>query len=202
MDSPGESDAAGASIPEGWDRIAVEGEGFSLALPEGWLSVAPADLAESGVFDQMAEDNPEAAAVMEQARQAIESGQMSFMAFETGQRTVDTGFAANMNVVKVPDTGNISTDDIAAQMAAALPLQIPGLEVLDTDTTVLPAGEAAVVRSRWTVQVGQSELPVVLTQYAILSGDSGHILSFTAPDESAADYAETWTGIAESLTVD
>src|SRR5262245_4935200 len=160
--SPTASATDAASIPDGWELVAVEGEGFSVALPEGWVSVSPADLAESGAFDQMVEDNPQAAAVMEQARQAIENGQMSFLAFEKGQRTVDTGFAAYKNVGKVPNDGSATTEEIAEQMATALPMQIPGLEVLDTDTVVLPAGEAAVVRSRWTVQVGQAGLPVLL----------------------------------------
>jgi len=201
--SPSASEAASASIPEGWELVAVEDAGFAVALPEEWLSVSAADVAATGVFEQMAEDNPEAAAVMEQARQAIQSGQMSFMAFETGQRTVETGFAANMNVVRVIDDGSSTIDEIAAQMELALPLQIPGLEVVETDTTVLPGGEAALVRSRWTVEGAQGQTALSLTQYAILTGDGqAHILSFTAPEASAADYAETWAGIAESFTVD
>jgi len=201
--SPSASEAASASIPEGWELVAVEDAGFAVALPEEWLSVSAADVAATGVFEQMAEDNPEAAAVMAQARQAIQSGQMSFMAFETGQRTVETGFAANMNVVRVIDDGSSTIEEIAAQMELALPLQIPGLEVVETDTTVLPGGEAAIVKSRWTVEGAQGATALSLTQYAILTGDGeAHILSFTAPEEHAADYAETWASIAESFSVD
>jgi hypothetical protein len=203
VSSPEASPTTSTSIPDGWELVAIDDAGFTLALPEEWLTVSAADVAATGVFEQMAEDNPEAAAVMEQARQAIQSGQMSFMAFETGQRTVETGFAANMNVVRVVDDGSSTIDEIAAQMKLALPLQIPGLEVVDTDTTVLPGGEAAIVRSRWTVEGDQGQTALSLTQYAILTGGGeAHILSFTAPEEHAADYAETWAGIAESFTVD
>jgi hypothetical protein len=191
-----------ASLPDGWKLVTVEGEGFALAVPKGWITAAAQDLADSGILEQLADENPEAGAALEQARAAIESGQMSFLALETGRRTVETGFAANLNVVFVADPGSYTPKQVAAQMAFALPVQIPGLKVLKTDTTKLPAGDAAVVEATWTLKQGGQEMPLRLTQYLVLAGDHGYILSFTAPDRNADLYRDTWPGIAESFRVE
>jgi hypothetical protein len=190
------------SLPGGWKLVTVEDEGLSLALPKDWITASAQDLADAGVFEQLADENPEASAVLEQARQLLESGQLSFLALETGNRTVETGFAANMNVVFVADPGSSTPEQIAAQMAFALPVQIPGLEVLNKDTTVLPAGDAAVVEATWTLIQGGRKLPLRLIQYLVLVADSAYVLSFTVPDKNADLYDDIWQVIVESFRVE
>jgi hypothetical protein len=182
--------------------VQVDDPGFALAMPDGWITISGEDVTNTGIFEQLAEDNPEAAAAMEQARTAIESGQMSFLGVETGRRTIEAGFAANLNVVHVPDPGSFSAEEVAAQMKVALPLQIPGAKVVETETTDVPAGEAAIVRTHWTLKIGTESLALDLTQYMILTGGEGFILSFTAPRDTIGDYRDVWVDIAESFSVD
>jgi hypothetical protein len=190
------------SLPDGWQLVTVEDEGFALSVPKGWITASVQDLADTGLLEQLADANPEAGAALEQARQAIASAQMSFLALETGQRTVETGFAANLNVVFAADPGSFTPEQVAKQMAFALPLQIPGLKVLRTDTTVLPAGDAAVVEATWKLSQGGQEIALRLTQYLVLVGDHAYILSFTAPGRNADLYRDTWPAIAESFRVE
>lgn len=201
--SPTPSASGGqGSVPDSWTVVNVDEEGYSLALPEEWITASADDLADTGVFDDLAEQNPEARAALEQAKQGIENGSVSFFAFETGRRTERYGFATNVNVVNVPNPGTATPRQVADQMASALPLQIPGLEVIRTDALTLPAGEAALVESTWTLQQESGLLALRLTQYLILAGDTGYVLSMTSPDASADRYADVWPDVAGSFTVD
>src|SRR5688572_21781083 len=82
--SPSPSTSPSDSLPNGWELVQVDDPGFALAMPQGWIKISGEDVTDTGIFEQLAEDNPEAAAAMEQARAAIESGQMSFLGVETG----------------------------------------------------------------------------------------------------------------------
>lgn len=190
-----------AALPAGWTRVTVEEAGFSIALPEGWIAASPDDL-QAGLFEQLAEDNPEAAAALEQAGQAIESGQLQFFGFDGGERTAQAGFAANVNVINIGDPGPSTVEEIADQMAAGLPQQIPVDGEVRTHTTTLPAGEAAVADLEWTVQQGSESISVALTQYAIITEDDGFIVSFTAPKQFAAEYQAMWGDVAETFRVE
>lgn len=189
-------------MPDSWTVVNVDAEGYSIALPDGWVTASADDLKDSGVFDELAEQNPEARVALEQAKQGIENGSVSFFAFETGRRTARYGFATNVNVVNVPDPGNDTPRQVADQMATALPLQIPGLQVIRTDTLSLPAGEAALVESTWTLQQASGPIDLRLTQYLVLAGDTGYVLSMTSPNATADRYADVWPDVAGSFTVD
>jgi hypothetical protein len=166
------------------------------------MSASAEDLGNSSAFDDLAEENPEAAAALEQAAQAIEDGSMQFFAFDTGERTAETGFATNLNVLNVGDPGDVTAAEVADQMAVALPQQIPVDGEIQTDTTTLPAGEAAVVDLEWTLTEGGEAIALAVRQYAIITTADGYIISMTTPRQFAAELTETWEMIAESFQLE
>jgi hypothetical protein len=185
-------------LPDGWSR--VQGDGFSIGLPDTWESLSAADIADSGVLDQMREDNPAAAAAIDQAEAAMRSGQVQLFAFDPGPRTVDSGFATNVNVIHVGDTGGEAIADLADQIAAGVQLQIPIEGEIQSDTTTLPAGEAAVLTYRWTLNApGGQTFDVAVTQYLIVTDGDAYIVTFSGLQEAADDDRAGWEAMAASF---
>jgi hypothetical protein len=191
-----------ASAPEGWERVVISDQGFSVALPEAWEPLTADALTESGALDEILEANPDATGPIEQARTAIMSGQLALFAFDGAAENIDSGFTANVNAINVgPVEG--SAADAADAVAAEIEQQVPVTGEVETDTVTLPAGEAARIRYDWSV-VNADGVPtnVSVTQYAIIGRSSGYVLSMSAATETAADYEEVFRQIAESFVED
>ena len=198
--SPDATTTADAGTPEGWQRVTVAEQGFSLALPQDWEELSPEVIGDSGVMEQMMEANPDAAAALEQAQAAIASGQIALFAFDTSDEGIESGFATNLNAINVgPVEG--TAEEAADEVAEAIRQQIPITGEVETGTASLPAGEAAVVHYEWEVDDGEGTVTTVtVAQYAII-GDSGtgFILSMSAGSDSAERYDEVFRQIAESF---
>jgi hypothetical protein len=192
------SASASADAPAGWAR--VDGDGFSIAVPAEWRTVSAGDLADAGIFDEMRDANPEAAGVIDQAQSALESGQIALFAFDPGERTTESGFATNLNVIPVSDVGGSDIEQAAHDMAQAIELQIPVSGEIEVDTAELPAGNAAVVRYRWLIGLPTgTSIEAAVTQYLIVIGDNGYILTMTGIGEYVSQDAETWQQMATSF---
>jgi len=189
-----------ADAPEGWRRVAVTEQGFSLAVPEEWEELSPELIGESGVMERIQEANPDAAVALEQARAAIESGQIALFAFDASAEGSASGFATNLNAINVgPVEG--SAEDAADEVAEAIRQQIPVVGEVETETVSLPAGDAALVRYEWPVDDGEgTETLVAVRQYAIIGdGGTGFILSMSAAADAVGAHEETFRRIAESF---
>lgn len=198
--SPDGTPTADAGTPEGWQRITVAEQGFSLAVPPDWEELSPDVIGDSGVMEQMMEANPDAAAALEQAQAAIAGGQIALFAFDTGDEGIESGFATNLNAINVgPVEG--TAEEAADEVAEAIRQQIPITGEVETETASLAAGEAAVVHYEWEVDDGAGTVTTVtVAQYAII-GDSGtgFILSMSTGSATAARYEEIFRQIAESF---
>ena len=199
--SPSEtaSPTGDADTPAGWQRITVAEQGFSIAVPAEWEELSPDVIDDSGVMEQMLEANPEAAVALEQAQVAIERGQIALFAFDTAE-PAETGFATNLNVINVgPVEG--TAEQAADEVAESIRQQIPIIGDVETSTTSLPAGDAAVLGYEWQVDDGQGTVTTVaVSQYAIIAdGGTGFILSMSAASDAAGAYEDVFRQIAESF---
>jgi hypothetical protein len=194
------SPGAGADAPAGWRRIGVAEQGFSLAVPDAWQELSPALIADSGLMDDMRESNPDAAGALEQAQAAIEQGSIALFAFDTDEERLASGFASNLNAINVGSVGG-SAEEAADEVAEAIRQQIPITGEVETSTTSLPAGDAAVLTYEWELAgTDGAARPVHVTQYAII-GDSGSgfILSMSAMSDAFEAYQDVFVQIAESF---
>lgn len=199
--SPTADGTPGATTPDGWQRILVADQGFSLAIPDDWEQLSPDVIGDSGVMEDMLEANPEAAAAIQQGQAAIASGEIAFFAFDASDESVQSGFATNINAINVgPVQG--TAEDAARDVAAAITQQIPVLGEVETTTVSLPAGDAALVRYEWEITDGEaSSVAVTVHQYAIIAGatETGFILSMSAASDVVDRYDDVFRQIAESF---
>ena len=152
------------------------------------------------MWDELRDANPDAGAVIDQAETAMRSGQVQMFAFDPGPRTLASGFANNVNVIHVGDPGDDDLASIAEQVANAVALQVPVEGRIRTSTTTLPAGEAAVLRYRWTVNTpGQGSFPVAVTQYLIVTDGDGYIVTFSGLQADEERDRSTWEAMATSF---
>ncbi len=185
-------------LPDGWQRI--QGDGFSLGLPSSWESVAASDIAASGAMDALREANPAAGPVIDSAEALMRAGQVQLFAFDPGPRTKRTGFATNVNVIRVGDMGDQELESLLDDMKASVLAQIPIKGKIRTSSTTLPGGQAAVLRYRWTVGMpdGQS-MDVAVTQYLVITAGNGYIITLTGPERFARHDRPYWDAVAFSF---
>ena len=200
--SPGASASAGGDdLPAGWERVEVSDEGFSIALPNDWDELSAEDLGESGIFDELESANPEAADVLAQAQQAIESGQIALFAFDGEPDDPDSTFAANVNVISAGEVDG-TAQEAADEMAEGIRAQVPVNGEVEAETVTLPAGDAGVVRYEWSISGGDgSSTDVSVTQYAVLADGDGYILSFSAATDTMTEYGPLFEQLAETFAV-
>ncbi len=193
------SASSDVSTPDGWQRVVIADQGFSVAVPESWQALSADALAESGALDEILEANPDAAGPIEQARSAIMGGQLALFALDAASDSVATGFTANVNAINVgPVTG--SAQEAADAVAAEIEAQVPITGEVVAATVTLPAGEAALIRYDWSVVNADGEpTNVSVTQYAIIGQNSGYVLSMSAAADDAAGYEDIFREIAESF---
>jgi hypothetical protein len=185
-------------LPNGWTRRA--GDGFSIGLPDSWESISAADIANSDTWDALRDANPDAGAVIDQAETAMSTGQVQMFAFDPGPRTLTSGFANNVNVIHVGDPGDDDLASIAEQVADAVALQVPVEGQIRTSTTTLPAGQAAVLRYRWTVNTpGQGSFEVAVTQYLIVTDGDGYIVTLSGLRADEERDRPIWEAMATSF---
>jgi hypothetical protein len=198
--SPDQTTTPGAGAPAGWRRIGVAEQGFSLAVPDGWQELSPALLADSGAMDDLREANPDAVGALEQAQAAIEQGDIALFAFDTDDERLASGFASNLNAINVGPVDG-SAEEAATEVAEAIRQQIPITGEVETETAVLPAGDAAVLRYEWEItDADGAARSVSVAQYAIIGrSGSGFILSMSAASDAFAEYEPVFVQIAESF---
>ncbi len=180
-------------------RVTVAEQGFSVAVPEYWQPLSADALSESGALKEMLDANPDAAGPIEQARGAIEGGQMALFAFDASAESVGSGFTANVNVINVGVVEG-SAEDAAADIKAAIEEQVPVTGDVSTETVMLPAGEAALIRYEWSVAALDGPTAgVSVMQYAILGDAAGFVMSLSTSTDSLDDYTSVFSKIAESF---
>jgi hypothetical protein len=196
------SPAATAQLPAGWTQVVIDEAGFSIGLPGGWQKLSIEDVNASGAFDAMKNANPEAAGVLQQAQDAIAAGKIALFAFDGEPTDAARTFAANVNVI---NTGAASgtAREAADGMANVIRQQVPVTGDVQADTVDLPAGAAGVVRYQWKVTGGSgTATDVAVTQYAILAGGTGYIVSFSIAADTADEYNPLIEQMARSFSTD
>ncbi|PLS77153.1 MAG: hypothetical protein CYG59_25375, partial [Chloroflexi bacterium] len=88
---------AAAPLPADWQR--VELAELSLALPPEWVLTAAEELDVNDAVTEMAAQNPELKALLDQGRTALGSGQVQLIAFDVAPERIDpSGFPTNLRV--------------------------------------------------------------------------------------------------------
>ena len=188
-----------ADLPDGWRRITLAEKGFSLAVPAAWVDMSLGNLSDG--MDAIAGANPQIANIWNETRSAIENGKIALFAFDDRPEVATAAFRSNVNVISPSGAlpGN-DTEALARQLAVEIKGQLPVVGEVQSDTTVVPAGKAAVIRYHWNLNLpGSGETPISVTQYLVVGERRAFIVSLTSTVAQAGEYEPIFGQIIESL---
>lgn len=188
-----------ADLPDGWRRITLAEKGFSLAVPAAWVDMSLGNLSDG--MNAIAGANPQIANIWNETRSAIENGKIALFAFDDRPEVATAAFRSNVNVISPSGAppGN-DTEALARQLAAEIKGQLPVVGEVQSDTTVVPAGKAAVIRYHWNLNLpGSGETPISVTQYLVVGERRAFIVSLTSTVAQAGEYEPIFGQIIESL---
>lgn len=186
------------AIPAGWTTHDLTSEGFRLGLPPEWQEVSPGDVDSS--LAELRRDNPDLAELLEGQLAGSLSELVRFFAFDTHSPTLAEEFATNVNVVVEPLPAGVDFPQYLDANLSQL-RQVPGVTVaLDDDNVALPGGRAAVIKSVFTLNSPTGPRAIAVTQYLLLAGSRGFILSMTTTPEHEPTYGSVWEQIAKTFT--
>jgi hypothetical protein len=188
-----------ADLPDGWRRITLAEKGFSLAVPAAWVDMSLGNLTDG--MDAIAGANPQVANIWNETRSAIENGKIALFAFDDRPEVATAAFRSNVNVISPSGAppGN-DTEALARQLAVEIKGQLPVVGEVQSDTTVVPAGKAAVIRYHWNLNLpGSGETPISVTQYLVVGERRAFIVSLTSTVAQAGEYEPIFGQIIESL---
>jgi hypothetical protein len=161
-------------VPDGY--TVIEGDGVSIAVPDGWEEVDPEDFT-------MTEEEFEAAfpdappGFLDQASAALDQG-ASLVAFD-----LDDEFSSNVNIASFPGEAPLSM--LEAQ--ATTQLETLDGEVVSSDRLTVPAGDA--VRLEYTIPVALpagSSVQASGVQFYVVADGRTHVITITTIDDVAA----------------
>jgi hypothetical protein len=185
---------APSPVPIGWAMQEVPAEGFAVALPPTWEDVPTSSADEA--LGALRDANPGIAALVENQLGGTVSAFIKLLAFDLESPTLAEQFVTNMNVVVAPVPSGIKFEDFVEANLSQL-RAVPGLAGdIKQETLALPAGQAAQVRSRLTLQSPDGEKIAAITQYLLVRGTRGYILSFSTTPTHEPTYAALFTRIA------
>jgi hypothetical protein len=170
------SSGSGDDLPAGFALL--EGDGVSIAAPEGWEHLDAEDLAmDSEEFAAAYPDAPEG--MVEQGINVFEQGAV-LVAFDLSGREA---FASNVTIIDVPGEAPLG----AIEGQASSELGTLGGEVLDSGLVDLPAGEA--LRIDYTLEVALpdgSAFPAEGVQLYVPLAGRTYIITVSAGEGAAA----------------
>ena len=178
---------AAAPLPVDWQRIDL-GK-LTLALPAEWVLTSPEELDVSNAVTEMAVQNPQLKAVLEQGRIALGSGQVQLIAYDVApERLGATAFPTNLRVgqqtfAEAPTLNAVSDANEQELRATA------GFS--DVERTAIMLGDQSATRLRSTLRVNDplgEQLQLTLEQYLVLQDKELYIITLTTPTSQQAAY--------------
>jgi len=168
-----DSTVAAGAVPDGFHLI--EGDGISMAVPDDWEVIDPADLGLDA--DDMAEFDPGAdPAVLRMAERMIDQGAI-FMAIDLTGPYTDVG--NNVGVLSMPMVAPLESmlDELAAELDAN------GMRVNETSVVDHPLGRAVMASYRMDID----GMDVDGWQYYLPVDGDTYIITVTGPSGAVAD---------------
>lgn len=189
---------AEADVEAGW--ALHEGEGFTILLPEEWQVFDSETIADSGIFSELAEENPDLEGVFLQVESALQSGQTAFIAMELGEPAAD-GFAENVNIGGSAYSGSL--EDFEEESVAQIEAEIPISGEVERETVDLEVHEALRLAYGYPLETGDgATLEVEVIQYLVVADDVAWVVTFSSTSDQIGDYEATFEQSAESFTVE
>jgi hypothetical protein len=180
----------------GWPLYEVPAEGFALALPPDWRRIDMDPKTFEASFNGVLAQNPQLGAMLGNLRQQMASG-VKF--FGLDEATFGTGFATNVNVVRVPLPPGGNLDAAVADTVKQLE-GLPNVVKPVTRERLPAAGGRERLRFKMTMNVptGRSAT-LAVTQYLAVRDKDGYAVTLTTVADQEAKYAATFEKVGQSF---
>jgi hypothetical protein len=183
--------------PDGWPLYEVKREGFAIALPPEWrqFDMNPATFEKS--FQEGAKNNPELMAMFPGLMQQVRAG-MKF--FGIDEQSAKTGFATNVNILRMPlpPGGNL---DLIASDSVRLMEQMPNVvKPIARERLKTGAGDCERLRYQMRMQSPKGKADVVaISQFLFATSTDGFVVTLTTTADREAHYRDTFDKIGHSF---
>ncbi len=189
---------AAAPLPADWQR--VELAELSLALPPEWVRTAAEDLDVSDAVTEMAAQNPELQALLDQGRTALGSGKVQLIAFDVAPERIDpSGFPTNLRVGQQTFAEAVSLAAISDANEQEL-RTTAGFSAVERAAVML--GEQPATRLRSRLQINNAvgaPMQLILEQYLLLRGQELFIVTLTTPTGREQTYRPIFDQILATI---
>lgn len=189
-----EGEAPGA----GTKRHEVASQGFSVALPSDWKSIAPGEVLSSDELQELQSENPQISRYIE----ALE-GKDSPIKYFAYDPDIEQEFATNLNVVVFPVPRKLSFEELRDSTVTEVEALPSRTTEVKAERSELAAGDAVRLTFQQQFETADgAQQEVATTQYALVIEKRAFVLTFTTlPGEEAA-YRDVFAAAAESLQVE
>ena len=175
----------------GFTRYEVGSTGFSVAVPDSWITFEPTDV-DPEAADEFIRDNPvfEAYGDLYGPRSPIE-----FFAIDPAR--APNGFTTTVTVVVLPAPDGFTLDELAR--SARGEVERVGGEEIEDERVTLAGGEAYVISYRLPFTHAGRSMTVAGRQYELIAGGRIFSLTYTTVPAIVDRYDETFTRSAVSF---
>lgn len=176
-------------------RYEYSEQGFAITLPHSWQ---PVDLGAERLdasLSKLANENAQAATLIEEQLQAVVNARYTFYAVEATANVVDTGFATNVSLLRQPLPAGITLELYSEIMAKQAQERQALISPVTLTPGSVPAGKS--ITLNYTVSGPHGGLAVV--DYLIMQEQTVYDLKFTTTAEQSDVYVAAFAGIAESF---
>ena len=169
----------------------VESFGFSIGVPSEWTTVSADEAFSEETLDSIREADPELGPLLDQIGEA--DSPIKLIAIDPAP---DDGFAANLNVVVIPEIPEGTTREDYFDASAAQ-LEGFGATGVEQERVELPAGEA--VSFRYEHSRGGVDQPLAVLQYVLFENEIGYTLTYTSLAAAVESHREEFERSALSF---
>ena len=186
-----------ATLKPGWVRFGFATKGFGIDLPPGWKAV-PATSADEQ-YKALKDANPKLAALVRDQGNSGASSLIALLAYDVNSPTLVRDFATNVTIAVVPLPNGTDLDTFVNDNVKQL-RSVPEVAAsIETQRLELPAGPAALITSHFTSNAPGGSQISANTQYLLLRGSRGYIVSFSTLPSSLGGYAPLFNEIAREF---
>ena len=186
-----------ARAESGWPLYEVPAEGFALALPPTWRQFDMNPATFEAKFQEALKQNPQLEAMLGNLRQQIAAG-IKF--FGIDEPSMKTGFATNVNVLRLPVPPGTTLDTAVADTLMQMESLATVTKPIAHERVKLAAGECERLRCKMTMQMptGQA-VAIASTQFILVKGNDVYVLTLTTLSDRDARYTPTFEKIGQGF---
>ena len=179
--------APAPAVPAGWREYVLEGTGFAIAIPPGWMRLTNRDIRVGVVRARGGRSGP------------VRSRFMALDESAMGRRVARReGFVTNAGVMRAPVV--VPRDRLEAQAVRELRIEMRPRGRVKSEFVEMPAGQALRLELKATSPNKRRPL-LALTQYRFFAGGVQYAVTFATTASAARVYRPTFDRIARTFRV-